>query len=118
MVQPMFKGQTYGEATKQREAVRAVPTQAPPTEPASAVAPRPVPGKVADLNAVTTRPNEPVTSGNPLGAGPGPEILPQRYTSMTEPGSRQDLIHAVRYAYSKYPNSALMQLIMELENVQ
>lgn len=30
---------------------------------------------VTDLFAPTQRPNEPVTSGNPMGAGPGPEAL-------------------------------------------
>jgi hypothetical protein len=30
---------------------------------------------ITDLFAPTQRPNEPVTSGNPLGEGPGPEAL-------------------------------------------
>jgi hypothetical protein len=32
MVQPQFKGQTYGEATQQRRSVQAVPTGNAPTE--------------------------------------------------------------------------------------
>jgi hypothetical protein len=69
------------------------------------------------LSAPTERPDEPITAGNPLGAGPGMDMLPQPMPMGTAPGSRQDLINQVRYIYSKTPNTALLQLILELENV-
>jgi hypothetical protein len=101
-------GQTYGEAGAQRAAQKAVPMGAPQAPPM----------QVTPLSAPTERPNEPITAGNPLGAGPGMESLPQPMPMGTAPGSRQDLINQVRYIYSKTPNTALLQLILELENFQ
>lgn len=98
-------GQTYGQAGAQRAAQQAVPM-------ASQQAP------ITPLDAPTQRPEEPVTTGNPLGAGPGAEVLPQIIPTNSQPGSRQDLIDQVRYAYSLSPNPAILQLIAELENVQ
>ena len=52
---------------------------------------QPVPSApVTGLFAPTERPNEPVTTGSPLGAGPGPEILnlPARSFSATQILSR------------------------------
>lgn len=98
-------GQTYGEAGAQRAAQKAVPMGAPQIS-------------VTPLDAPSQRPNEPVTAGNPLGAGPGAEALPQIIPTNSQPGSRQDLIDQVRYAYSLSPNPAILQLIAELENTQ
>lgn len=109
-------GQTYGEAGKQLESQSAVPIAAPPTD-------MPMPGGLGDLTGPTNRPNEPISSGANYGPGPGPEVfgpsmvpptssLPSDYAN----GSRQDLIDQVRYAYSKYPNTALFQLLLELED--
>ena len=109
-------GQTYGEAGAQRRAQQAVPMgapQAPQVAPQQQRQPLPV----TPLNAPTERPDEPITAGNPLGAGPGMDMLPQPMPMGTAPGSRQDLINQVRYIYSKTPNTALLQLILELENV-
>jgi len=104
-------GQTYGEAGAQRAAQQAVPMGAPQ-------APVIAPGSLGNLDRPTERPMEPVTAGNPLGMGPGAEALvppmPADYTI----GSRQDLIDQVRYVYSKYPNSAVFQLLLDLENQQ
>ena len=109
-------GQTYGEAGAQRRAQQAVPMgapQAPQVAPQQQRQPLPV----TPLNAPTERPDEPITAGNPLGAGPGMDMLPQPMPMGTAPGSRQDLINQVRYIYSKTPNTALLQLLLELENV-
>ena len=109
-------GQTYGEAGAQRRAQQAVPMgapQAPQVAPQQQRQPLPV----TQLNAPTERPDEPITAGNPLGAGPGMDMLPQPMPMGTAPGSRQDLINQVRYIYSKTPNTALLQLLLELENV-
>lgn len=107
-------GQTYGEAGAQRAAQQAVPMGTPQAPQAPSV----TPGSLGALDRPTERPLEPVTAGNPLGAGPGADALvppmPADYTI----GSRQDLIDQVRYVYSKYPNSAVFQLLLDLENQQ
>lgn len=48
--------------------------------------PMPAAPPITGLLEPTTRPNEPVTTGNPLGPGPGPEILnlPARTFNPTE----------------------------------
>lgn len=58
-------GQTYGKATEQMNAQRAVPMGAPPTE-----VQRPVPGTLGSLTRPTERPMEPITAGANFGAGP------------------------------------------------
>jgi len=110
-------GQTYGEAGAQRRAQQAVPMGAPQAPQVAPQQQQRQPLPVTPLNAPSERPDEPVTAGNPLGAGPGMESLPQPMPMGTAPGSRQDLINQVRYIYSKTPNTALLQLILELENV-
>jgi hypothetical protein len=104
-------GQTYGEAGAQRAAQQAVPMGAPQ-------APTVAPGSLGNLDRPTERPMEPVTAGNPLGAGPGAEALVPAMPADYTIGSRQDLIDQVRYVYSKHPNSAVFQLLLDLENQQ
>jgi len=106
-------GQTYGEAGAQKAAQQAVPmgsTGQPAPQPTV------TPGQYGPFDRLTERPDSPVTTGNPLGPGPGPEVLPQAPPSYLQPGSREDLISQVRYIYSKNPNSAVFQLLLELEN--
>ena len=110
-------GQTYGEAGAQRRAQQAVPMGAPQAPQAAPQQQQRQPLPVTPLTAPTERPDEPITAGNPLGAGPGMDMLPQPMPMGTAPGSRQDLINQVRYIYSKTPNTALLQIILELENV-
>jgi hypothetical protein len=98
-------GQTYGAALQQQNAQRLVP-MAPPSVPfapspgpagngavagGGGAAPGPPPplgpaaigpsflppGSLTPLDAPSQRPSEPVTAGAALGAGPGPDILPQ-----------------------------------------
>ena len=104
-------GQTYGEAGAQRAAQQAVPMGAPQ-------APVVAPGSLGNLDRPTERPMEPVTAGNPMGAGPGADALVPPMPQVLQPGSRQDLINQVRYIYSKNPNTAVFQLLLELENQQ
>jgi hypothetical protein len=106
-------GQTYGEAGAQKAAQRAVPMGSSPQPAAPQSLP---PGSYGPLDRPTERPQEPVTTGNPLGAGAGPEALPLPMPAYLQPGSREDLISQVRYIYSKNPNSAVFQLLLELEN--
>jgi len=61
-------GQTYGKATEQMNAQRAVPMGAPPTE--AQPVQRPVPGTLGSLTRPTERPMEPITAGANFGAGP------------------------------------------------
>ena len=102
-------GQTYGEAGAQRAAQQAVPMGTPQ-------APVIAPGSLGNLDRPTERPTEPVTAGNPLGMGPGADALVPPMPQSLQPGSRQDLINQVRYIYSKNPNTAVFQLLLELEN--
>lgn len=61
-------GQTYGKATEQMNAQRAVPMGTPPTE--AQPVQRPVPGTLGSLTRPTERPSEPITAGANFGAGP------------------------------------------------
>ena len=65
-IRPMGAGGKYGE----RKAINEMQAGAP-------MASNPIPEAppVTGLFAETTMPNQPVTAGNPLGAGPGPEAL-------------------------------------------
>lgn len=67
-----YKGFAYG----QNKALNEQRTAAPITPQASAPAPvrNPLP-PVTPITAPTEFPNEPITSGVPVGAGPGPEAL-------------------------------------------
>jgi hypothetical protein len=62
-------GMAYGEGQATMAQQKAAPMAASPATPTpSSVTP-------LDLLAPTTRPNEPVTAGAAMGAGPGPEAL-------------------------------------------
>lgn len=121
MSKAKFTGQQYGQATQQAQAQAAVPAGPPPTDMMPA---GPIPGQVSDLTGVSQRPNEPISTGMPFGAGPGPEALgPSRVVNQGMPadvlgGSNQYVIDQVRNLYSRHPNTALFELILELENQQ
>lgn len=79
--------QAYGEKTEQLDAQRQMPL--PQNDPGQPAAPQDGPGPpdvlalaagfqpgVVPLSAGSGRPGEPVTAGLPVGAGPGPEVLP------------------------------------------
>ena len=61
----------HGDVAKREQVVRATPDQPGPPRPTGG----PMPGQLTSLDAPTERPNEPVTAGLPMGAGPGPEAL-------------------------------------------
>jgi len=111
MVQPQFKGQTYGEATAQERRVRAVPTGAAPTQQRAQQQAQQAP--LAPLTAPTGRPMEPITAGAPFGEGPGPEALP--FPVAPAIGDRVDLAMRVRAIAAQFPNAALLGLLAELE---
>ena len=93
-------GQTYGKATEQRNAQRAVPMGTPPTE-----VQRPVPGTLGSLTRPTERPMEPITAGAPFGAGPSPvgAGIPQP--------SGDNALEELRMIYQMFPNDDLADLI-------
>ena len=72
----------YGDRKAMQETMSAAPM--------AKAQPIPSPPSITSLFAPTERPNEPVTTGSPLGAGAGPEILnlPARTFSATQILSR------------------------------
>jgi hypothetical protein len=99
--QTEFTGQQYGQASQQRRSQQMVPTGPPPGEV-----------EVTPLGAPSGRPDEPVTAGVPMGAGPGLEAL-QGFG--VAPGSRDDLMVRLRAIASRYPNPTLLALMHEME---
>ena len=93
-------GQTYGKATEQRNAQRAVPMGTPPTE-----VQRPVPGTLGSLTRPTERPMEPITAGANFGAGPSPvgAGIPQP--------TGDNALEELRMIYQMFPNDDLADLI-------
>ena len=68
----------YGEAATYMDLQRSAPlAQSQPTGRSTVTSGSPTGGtpSVIPLNAPTTRPNEPVTTGSRFGAGAGPEVL-------------------------------------------
>jgi len=115
MVQPQFKGQTYGEGAAQERRVQAMPTGAAPTQQrAQQAARRVAPAAPGSLTSPTARPDEPITAGAPFGEGPGPEILPIPVAPAL--GSQPDLAERVRVIAAQFPNAALLGLLAELES--
>lgn len=97
-----FTGQTYGEATRQRQSQRAMRPGPSPTDEVD----------LGPLTRPTEAPDEPITAGLPVGPGPGPEAVP---AVAAAPGSTQDLVLRVRAIASRFPNPALLQLVQDLE---
>jgi hypothetical protein len=108
MVQPQFKGQTYGEATQQQRRVQAVPTGAAPTQQAAQQAARRVtPAAPGSLTAPTARPNEPITAGAPFGPGVGPAAAG---IPMMSPAG-DNVIEELKAIYQRFPNDDLADLL-------
>jgi hypothetical protein len=90
-------GLPYGEGKEMMDLQGAAPMSAAPSTP------------LVSFDAPTDRPNEPVTTGNPMGAGAGPEALPA-------PAPQNDVVSAViRAAYARYPSPALGSLVNQLD---
>jgi hypothetical protein len=109
-------GQTYGEAGKQLASQRAVPMGGAPSDNVPAPQPMIPPGAMGPLDRPTERPNEPVTAGSPFGPGPGPEALAAPLPGVSSLTQKETLIAQLRQAYTKYPNTAILQLLLELES--
>jgi hypothetical protein len=65
-------GQTYGKATEQMAAQKAVPMGSAPTDVSAARQAKTAATRPTPLDAPTARPNEPITAGAPFGDGMGP----------------------------------------------
>jgi hypothetical protein len=105
MVQPQFRGQTYGEGVAQKRSVQAVPTAAAPTERRAQQVARPAsPGS---LVAPTGRPGEPITAGAPFGAGVGPSGA--GIPMMVPAGD--NVIEELKAIYQRFPNDDLADLL-------
>lgn len=101
-------GQAYGAAAAQHAALQAVPA---PTTPTGALGAPEAPQAVP-FSAPTQLPNEPVTAGSPIGAGPGPEVLPPSMAPSNDP-TRQQL--AALYRVNPNPD---VQRLIELIDAQ
>lgn len=87
----------YGDGVRLEQMQQQTPDPAPPQ----------------DLMRPSERPDEPVTAGVPMGAGPGPEaIAPAGIPA----GSNLDLILTVRAAAARFPNPNLLALLRDLES--
>lgn len=101
-------GQTYGKATEQLNAQRAVP-MAPSPMTAPTGAPQqagPIPGSLTPLFSPTQRPLEPITAGANFGAGPTALQAGIPIRSET-----QSAIDEVRAIAQMHPSSELMNLL-------
>lgn len=105
------KGQDYGQAVAQLDAQRTIPIAGNPHAKslAQAMPSNIPPGSLPGLDAETAYPNEPVTTGLPIGPGAGPEAL------MTGIPAEDPDISRLRAIYQKRPSAALRRLIESAE---
>lgn len=104
------KNQEYGVAKAQAESQRIQPIAGKPDGAKSSGAPTSTPlpgmdaGQVPTLADPSTRPDEPLTAGLPIGAGPGP-------SSMTTASFGPMELSVLRGIYLTYPNEDLRRMI-------
>jgi hypothetical protein len=65
---------------------------------------------ITPLSAPTERPDEPVTQGNPMGPGAGPEIL---NLPTAIPGQLDDAVQALQALYLQNPRNEDVRRILE-----
>ena len=108
---------TYGAAADSRRRQQAVPmgTGTPPPAVAPVLQPVRPPQPIIPLDAPTRNPNEPITAG--ANFGPGMNAVGAGLPTMKPATDKMDLIDQIKYIYSKHPNTALYQLLMELEGL-
>lgn len=98
-------GQTYGKATQQMEAQRAVPMGRSPVEVTPQRPPRPTPGTLGGLTRPSERPAEPITAGANFGPGPNAAAA-----GMPVPRINSALAE-LRAIYQMFPSDDLLDLI-------
>ena len=101
-----FTGQTYGQAAQQASSQQAVSPGSAPSDVAAQQVARPVPG-AQSLTRPTERPDEPITAGANIGAGPNamqagliPRMIPE-----------DPVLDELRALYSMFPNDDLANLL-------
>jgi hypothetical protein len=106
------KSSQYGQGAAQSRALKAAPTSGPPARMApqqgganpAALAP----GSIPSLSDPSARPDEPVTAGLPLGAGPGTSAM-----GMVPMDSPE--LSILRALYLQYPSPDIRRQIAYLE---
>lgn len=96
-------GQTYGKATEQRNAQKAMPIGASPAD----TQPRVAPGSLGAFGRPTERPEEPITAGVDFGDGPN---AIQAGVQM-QPRTQDAVLDRLRTIYRNFPNDELADLI-------
>lgn len=115
--------QGYGQRGEQMAAQRAIPLPNRQAQNAPTAGPTAAPGpaSLADalsaaqgmvpptggLDAPTAYPDQPLTAGLPMGAGPGPEAIPLPV---------DPVLDYLRAAYRDFPTDSIRQLIEAAEN--
>jgi hypothetical protein len=77
-------GLPYGSAGQLADQEHAAPMAQSPSVPTAPVGGPPAGPDLIGMSDPSLRPNEPVTAGSPLGAGPGPEALRQPFGTVSE----------------------------------
>ena len=101
-----FTGQTYGQAAQQASSQQAVSAGSAPADVAAQQVARPVPG-AQSLTRPTERPDEPITAGADIGAGPNSlqaGLMPRRIPV-------DDNLETLRALYRMYPTDGLAEII-------
>lgn len=108
-----FTGQTYGQATQQASSQQAVSPGSAPADVQAQQVVRPVPG-AQSLTRPTERPDEPITAGADIGAGPNalqaglrPRVVPV-----------DDTLETLRALYRMYPSDGLLEVLSSYTNRQ
>ena len=106
------RGQTYGKATQQMEAQRAVPMGRSPVETTAAQAVRrPQPAAPGAFLAPTARPTEPITAGAPFGEGLGPRAAGIPIV----PSAADQAVRELRLIAQQFRSDELMDLLDSYE---
>jgi hypothetical protein len=103
-------GQTYGMAKQQMDAQRAVPMGKSPVD--APVRRGPAPGSLPALTRPTERPNEPITAGADVGAGP----TSLQAGIFPAPVESNDVLEQLIYLNRMFPNPDVQNLISALRD--
>jgi hypothetical protein len=101
-------GQPYGQAGQQQARLKAAPIGGPKGMPEGRVETDDLRGKIPGMSTPSQRPNEPLTAGLPIGAGPGPDAL-----SMASPKSEE--LSVYRALFLIHPSEDLRRMIEFME---
>lgn len=105
------KGQEYGAAKAQQDAMKAVPMpqQQPPAPPAPGP-PMISPDETPTLRGASARPDEPITAGLPFGPG----RTPTRSDTVPD-AAGDDMVDQLKAMYAIHPTRELRELIQQVD---